>query len=314
MLRYTLRRLALVIPILFALSIIAFLYAYALPGDPVTAMLGTTGNQAARESLRRELGLDRPILEQYLSWLANALQGNLGLTFRGGQPIGPYILSRIPATLELALAALFVGLVIALPSGIVAGMRKNSRLDYFFSVFSLLGYSIPLFWTGYLLLLVFAVNLRVLPTQGYVPFLEDPIRNLTFLVLPALSLGLLIAPFMARMVRTAVIETLQEPFIGYARAKGLRNRIIFVRYILRNALVSVLVVLGLNLGYLLGGQIIIEEMFNWPGAGRVIIGGVRERDYFVIQAAILVYATLFIFINLVVELVHGWLDPRVQLK
>jgi len=313
-LRYAVRRLLVFIPLLFGLSFATFFYMQLIPGDPIAGMLRYEGNPELIARLRHEFGLDRPLLVQYLDWLGRVARGDLGVTFRSRQPIAPLLLGRIPATLELALGALVVAIAIGLPSGIIAGLRKGSRFDYVFSLVSLIGYSTPIFWLGYIFVLVLSVHFRLLPSQGYVPLTEDPLASLRFLLLPAVTLGLALAPYIGRMTRTAVIETLQEPFIFYARAKGLRRRVIFWRYIFRHAFVAILVVLGLNIGYLLSGQILVEEMFNWPGAGRVIIRGILERDYFVVQAAILTYAALFLAINFVVELLHGWLDPRVQLQ
>lgn len=314
MLRYTANRLLLFLPILFGLSVVTFIYIHLIPGDPVQAMVGPSGGPELVAQMRQELGLDRPLHIQYIDWVSGALRGDLGISFRSRQPITPLLLARIPATLELAGAALIVAIGIGLPSGVLAGLKKNTRFDYAFSLLSLGGYSMPIFWLGTLLLLLFGVYWKVLPSQGYVPFERDPVANLRLLILPAVTLGIGLAPYIGRMARAAVIETLQENFIVYAHAKGLRERTVFLRYVFRHAIVGILVVLGLDIGYLLSGQIIVEEIFNWPGAGRIIVRGVLERDYFVVQATILVYALLFLTINFIVEIMHGLLDPRVQLK
>jgi peptide/nickel transport system permease protein len=314
MLRYVVRRLILFIPLLIGLSLVVFFYIHLVPGDPIAGMLRYEGNPEIAAKIRHEFGLDRPIYIQYFDWLNKALHGDLGMTFRARYPIAPLLLDRIPATLELALGALVVAILIALPAGIIAGLNKNSAFDYIFSLFSLIGYSTPVFWSGYILILLLAVRWHMLPSQGYVPFNEDPWRNLQHLLMPAFTLVILLAPYVGRMTRAAIIETMQDFFVLYARAKGLKRHIIFWRYILRHAIISILVVLGLDIGYLLSGQILIEEMFNWPGVGRLIVRGVLERDYFVVQATVLVYAGLFLLVNLIVELLHGWLDPRVHLE
>lgn len=311
--RFVLRRLLFAAPVLMGLSVVVFLYIRVIPGDPVAALLTTNPNPTAIANLTHEFGLDRPLVVQYLAWLGGAVQGDLGLTFGSRQPIGPLLLSRIPATLELAFAAMFVGSVIAIPGGIYAGTHVESKFDRVYSVLVLSAYSVPVFWTGYILVLVLSVGLRVLPSQGYVPLLEDPVGNLRFLVMPALALGLLFAPLMARMVRSAVIESNQELCVFYARAKGLRPRTVLIRYIVRPAAASVLIVFGLNFAALLSGTIIVEEMFDWPGAGRVIVRAVLERDYYLVQGSVLVFATLFVVINLGIEGLHAWLDPRVRL-
>lgn len=251
---------------------------------------------------------------QYFDWLSKALRGDLGITFRSRQPITPLLLQRVPATLELALAGLIVALLLSLPAGIIAGLHKNTRFDYIVTVLALGGYSMPVFWTGTLLLLLLGVRWQVLPSQGYVPFSQNPVENLKHLAMPALALGIGLAPYIGRMSRAAVVETMQEVFVAYAQAKGLRRITMLTRYILRYAVVSIVVVLALDIGYLLSGQIIIEELFNWPGAGRVIVRAILERDYFMVQSTILIYAGVFLLINFGAELLHAWLDPRVQLK
>ncbi len=314
MLRYIINRLVLFIPLLFGLSIVVFIYIHLIPGDPVQAMVGPYGSQEFVAQLREEFGLNRPLYVQYVDWLTNALRGDLGITFRSRQPIAPLLAARIPATLELALGGLIIAILMGLPTGIIAGLNKNSRFDYIFSVLSLGGYSMPIFWSGTLLLLLLGVKWQVLPSQGYVPFKDDPIQNLKHLTMPAVTLGIALSPYIGRMARAAVVETLQEPFVAFARAKGLKRVTILSRYVLRHAITSIVVVLGLDIGYLLSGQIIVEELFNWPGAGRVIVRAILERDYFMVQATILIYAGVFLLINFLVELLHAWLDPRVQLK
>ncbi len=314
MLRYTINRLLSMIPLMLGLSLAAFLYVHLTPGDPVAAMLGPVAVPGQIEEMRHTLGLDRPLMERYVEWLQGALQGDLGITFVTRQKLTPIILSKIPATIELALGGMFVAVVIGLPAGFFAALKKNTRIDYFFSLLALGGLSMPVFWFGTLLLLYFGVSQRILPTGGYIPFTEDPGMNLKFLIMPALSTGFGVAPFIARMTRTTVIETLQEPFVAYARAKGLRERVVLYRYVLRHAICQIVVVMALNIGNLMSGSILIEQLFLWPGMGRVTIGAVQDRDYYVIQACILIYAALFFITNLAADLLHAWLDPRIQLK
>jgi peptide/nickel transport system permease protein len=277
-------------------------------------MVGPYGSQEFVAQIREEFGLNRPLYVQYFDWLSDAVRGDLGITFRSRQPIAPLLVARIPATIELALAGLLIAILMGLPAGIIAGLYKNSRFDYFFSLFSLAGYSMPLFWTGTLLLLLFGVKWQVLPSLGYVPFRQDPVQNLQHLIMPALTIGIGMSPYIGRMARAAVVETLQESFVTFGRAKGLKRATILTRYVLRHAVSAIVVVLGLDIGLLLSGQIIVEELFNWPGAGRVIVRAILERDYFVVQSTILIYAGVFLLINFAVELIHAWLDPRVQLN
>jgi peptide/nickel transport system permease protein len=314
MLRYTANRILLFIPILIGLSLVTFIYIHLIPGDPIQAMVGPQATPELVTQLRHQFGLDRPLPVQYISWVTGVLHGDLGITFRSRQALTPLLLDRIPATLELAGAALLVAVLVGLPTGILAGLHKNTTFDYVFSLLSLGGYSMPVFWTGTLLLLLFGVQWKLLPSQGFVPFTRDPLGNLRSLILPAVTLGIGLAPYIGRMARASVIETMQEQFVSFARAKGLREKTVLWRYILRHAMVAILVVFGLDIGYLLSGQIIVEEIFNWPGAGRIVVRGVLERDYFSIQATVLLYALLFLSINFLVELLHGLLDPRVKLS
>lgn len=314
MLRYVALRIALIVPALVGLSVAVFFYLQLIPGDPIAEMLGNEGNPALIRELRHRYGLDRPVPEQYVEWASRLMHGDLGVSFRSQQPITPILMDRLPATLQLAAGGLLVALLIALPSGIIAGLKRNTRLDYVFSALALIGLSTPMFWLGTLLLLVFAVRLGWLPSQGYVPLTQDPATSLKLMILPCFALGLGLAPYLARMTRAAVIEVTQEPYVPYARAKGLRPRTILARYTVRNAIVPVSVVVGLDVGRLLGGSIVIEEIFNWPGSGRLLTRGVLELDYFMVQAMIMVYATLFLVINLGVEVMHARLDPRVRLR
>src|SRR5258708_959331 len=254
MLRYIASRLLLFVPLLLGLSIVVFFYLHLVPGDPVSAMYGNQSTPQVIVQVTHDLGLDRPLIVQYASWLNGLLHGDLGISFRSRLPLTPVFLERIPATLELAGGALFVGLLIGLPTGAIAGLRKNTWVDYLSTMIALAGLSMPVFWSGTILVLIFSLNLRLLPSQGYTPFLEDPGRNLRFFLMPAFTLGLAIAPYIARMTRTAVIETLQEPFVNFARAKGLQNVVILWRYVWLHAFVSIIVVLSLNIGFLLSGQ------------------------------------------------------------
>jgi len=314
MLRYAVRRLITYIPILIGLSVIVFLYVHLVPGDPVAALLGPEGSPEMVRQLRHEFGLDRPLIEQYLSWVRNVLRGDLGITFKSRQKITPLLVNRIPATLELAGASLMVALLLGMPAGLLSGLRKNSRLDRLLSLLSLGGLSMPAFWTAALLMLFFGLRLRVLPTSGYIPFATDPKRNLVFLIMPAFSLGFSRAPYIARMTRAVVIETLQEPFILLARAKGLKGRILFLRYVFRHAVCQIVVILAMVTGRLLSGAIILEEFFMWPGIGRLAVASVLERDYYLLQACILVFAAMFLVLNLLADVIHARLDPRIQLR
>jgi peptide/nickel transport system permease protein len=312
--RYTVERVLLAIPLLFGLSLLVFAYVRLIPGDPVTAMLGVQATPDLVARLKAQYGFDQPIWDQYVLWFGNIVQGDFGISFRSRQPVLPIIVDRLPATFQLMAGGLLVSLVVGVPAGIVAGMRYRSRTDGVISTVTLVGLGSPGFWTGTILMVVFALQLRLLPSQGYTPFVQDPIRSFQFMILPSVAVGLVVAPFLVRYVRANVIEIMKEPFVPYADARGLRERVIFWRYIIRNVLPSFVVVLGVLVGALLAGSVVIEALFNWPGMGRIFIGAVTERDYAMIQALILVYGVIFVAANLVAEIAQAWLDPRIRLR
>lgn len=313
MLRYAINRILIVIPLLLALSVLLFLYVHAVPGDPIAGMLGPNGSPELIAQIRADRGLDRPLYVQYWEWISGLVHGDLGVSLLSGQKITPIVVDRIPATFQLTFVSLFFTVLIGLPAGFLAGKYRGSWIDKVLSPAALLGLSMPVFWIGTLLILVLAVQLRWLPTGGYVPFAESPLESLRLTLMPALALGIHLSPFLARMVRATTIELQQEQFVVQARMKGLRSHTITYRYLLRNAIVPVLVVLGLQLGTLLGGQVIVEQLFNWPGVGRLLVEGAIQRDYLMVQSLILVVASIYVIVNLGVELLHAWLDPRVRL-
>jgi peptide/nickel transport system permease protein len=251
---------------------------------------------------------------QYWHWLTGLLaRGYLGISFGSGQAIAPILVNRIPATLQLTVAGMLFTVLIGLPAGFFAGIYKGRWPDWLLSPASLVGLSLPPFWVGTLLILVVAIGLHWLPAGGYVRLTQDPAASLRATIMPGFALGLSLAPYLARMTRASTIEVQQEQFVKHARAKGLRRRTILLRYLARNAILPVVVVLGLQLGRLLSGQVIIEELFNWPGVGRLLIGGAIQRDYAMVQALVLVIAATYVGLNLVAELMHAALDPRIRL-
>jgi peptide/nickel transport system permease protein len=301
------------IPLIFALSALLFVYMRILPGDPVAGILGPEATPELRQQLREFFGLDKPILEQYLLWLSDLTRGDFGISYTSQQEITPLLINRIPATLQLLLGGFFVSLSIGLPIGFLAGRKRGSLFDNIFSTFALMGLSMPIFWIGTLFVMYVGVSWGILPPEGYVPFSEDPVQSLKFTILPALTLGLVLAPYLARLTRAATIEIQQEPFMYQSQAKGLKKSTITFRYAARNVLPQILVVLGMQLGGLLGGQVIVEQLFNWPGVGRLLIQGALQRDYTVVQAVIMIVAILFVLINLAAEMLHAVLDKRIRL-
>lgn len=309
---YALRRALQAVVVLLGVSVIVFALVHVVPGDPIRVALGTRFDPDTYAALRERAGFDRPLVVQYVTWLGSALTGDLGVSFRSGQPVATTLLDRLPATVALAVAALVVALVIAVPLGIVSALRSGSVWDYLASVFSQIGISVPDFWLAILLILLFGLTLGWLPSTGYVPLTEDPWQWLRHLVLPATAVGVVSGSVITRFVRSSVLEALGEDYTRTARAKGLRETVVVNRHVLRNALVPVVTVTGLQLAYLLGGVIIIEAIFAWPGLGRLAYQAVQARDYPVLQGAVLLFATIFLLVNFVVDLLYAWLDPRIS--
>jgi peptide/nickel transport system permease protein len=313
MLRYAIQRIVLLIPLVIGLSFVIFMYLRLLPGDPVATMLGPGAPPGLIAQLRHDFGLDQPLLAQYVNWVEALTRGDLGISFASRQPIAPLLINRIPATLQLTIGGIFFAVLIGLPLGFIAGLRKDTKLDRLLSIGALVGLSTPAFWLGTIMILVVAVNLRWLPSAGYAPLLTDPVASLRFMLMPSLVIGIALAPYLARMTRAATVEVQQEPFVAFATGKGLKRRTIIGRYSFRNAIVPVVIVLSLQLGNLLGGVFVVETLFAWPGLGRLMVSGISQRDYFMVQAILLVVAVIWIVLNLCAELIHAWLDPRIRL-
>ena len=249
---------------------------------------------------------------QYLKWLGRAVTGDLGVSFRSGEPVSGLLVQRLPATLSLGLGAVFVALLIALPLGIFSALRQGTRLDYAASVLSQVGVSVPDFWWGIMLILLFSLTFGWLPPSGYVSFADSPLEWLKHLVLPAVAIGVISGSILTRFVRTAMLDALQRDSTRTARSKGLPEGLIVRRHVLRNALIPIVTVAGLQLAYLLGGLVVIEIVFAWPGLGRLAFDAVQRRDYPVLQGAVLLVALVFLLVNLAVDLLYAWLDPRIR--
>jgi ABC-type dipeptide/oligopeptide/nickel transport system permease component len=306
MIRHILLRLALAIPALWVIVTMIFLLAHIVPGDPVQQMLGEGARAEDIVQLRHDLRLDRPILSQYGHYLAGIAHGDLGESFRFGQPVTRVILSHYPATIELAVIALLVCALIAIPAGIVAAERRGSSTDHAVGFLTLLGLSVPNFALGPVLILVFSVLLGWLPVSGR----GGPAN----LVLPAITLGAALAAILTRMVRAAVIEELSSDYVRTARAKGLSNSAVLFRHAFRNALIPILTILGLQFGTLLAGTIVTETIFSWPGIGRLTVQAIGARDYPLLQGCILLIAVSYVFVNLLTDVVSAMADPRVRFE
>jgi peptide/nickel transport system permease protein len=312
---YLLKR-ALSLPLtLLGVSVVTFVFLRLIPGDAIVARLGTatalTPEQMA--SMRALFGLDQPLHLQYLSWLGSLLRGDAGFSIRTGQPVSAEIMARLPVTIELALGATMVALAVGLPLGLLSALRPNTAWDAFARGFGLIGLALPNFWLGTLLILLFARFLRWMPnTGGYVDLFADPLANLRFLVFPAVTLGVAMAAVVMRTTRSAMLDVLGADYVRTAHAKGLAAALVVQRHALKNGLIVVVTILGVQVGYLLGGAVIVEEVFSLPGIGRMLLNAINQRDYALVQAGVLVIATLFVIANTLVDVLYGFLDPRIR--
>lgn len=312
--RFLARRLLYTLVVLFGVLVLVFALVHLVPGDPVRIALGTRYTPEAYEALRSASGLDRPLIEQFFGYIGSALTGDLGVSFRNGDPVTVTLLDRLPATVSLAVAGIVIALVIAIPAGIYSALHEGKLSDGIVRVTSQFGVSIPDFWMGILLIALFSTTLGWLPTSGYRPLLSDPVGWLQHIILPALTVGVVAGAIMTRYIRSAVLEVASTGYVRTARSKGLAPRVITERHIVRNALVPVLTITGIQLATILGGVIVVEVVFAWPGLGRLVYNAVAARDYPVIQGAVLLIAALFLLINLIVDALYAVVDPRIRLS
>jgi peptide/nickel transport system permease protein len=309
---YILKRLVSMVPVLFLVSIVIFSLIHLTPGDPVVAMLGEEATPEARDRLRAQLGLDKPIPVQYGVWLAKALTGDLGRSIRTNQPVSEAIGERLPVTVELALLALSIALAIALPAGIIAATRRGTWADIGSTVTCLLGVSMPNFLLAVFLVYVFSLTLRWLPPIGYISPALDILGNLKGMIMPAITLGAFAAAATARLTRSTLLEVLGQEYIRTAFAKGLSEKAVISRHAMKNAMIPVVTVVGLQLGNLLGSAIVTETIFALPGVGRLVVDSIYQRDFPLVQGVTLYLAMIFLVVNLLVDLVYAYLDPRIR--
>jgi peptide/nickel transport system permease protein len=312
MVRYLIRRLLFSVLVVAGVVTIAFGLMHMIPGDPADAMLGTESNPAARAALRHDLGLDRPLLTQYASWWWHLVQGDLGKSVMIKQPVGSLIVERLPTTLPLAVLAMTIAIAIAIPAGILSAVRRNTWVDGVVSVLAFSGLSIPGFWLGALLILGFAVRWQWLPPSGYVSVFDHPLSGFRHLLLPAIALGTTFAAALTRMIRSSLLEVMARDYIRTARAKGQREYLILVRHALRNALIPAVTIVGVQVGALLSGALVIEQIFALPGLGRLTVQAVLDRDFPLLQGCIIVIALIFVVANLLTDLLYVYLDPRIS--
>jgi ABC-type dipeptide/oligopeptide/nickel transport system permease component len=302
--RFVLRRLLLAIPVLLGVATLVFSLIHLVPGDPVQAMLGESASPDDVAQMRVRLGLDRPLLVQYASFMRGAAAGDLGTSLRTNQPVTRAIAERVPATFELAMGAMLVAVIIAIPLGIIAAVRVGTRVDHIATTLALIGISMPNFWVGPLLAIVFSVSLGWLPVSGR--------GTAAHLVLPAITLGAPLAAVLARMTRTSVLEELRELYVLAARARGVSRARAVLKHAFRNSLIPIVTVFGLQFGAVLTGAVITETIFAWPGVGRLLVVSISSRDYPAVQGCILLIAITYVSMNLLVDVLYGFLDPRIR--
>lgn len=311
--KYLLRRLLLAIPVILLVTIMVFSLMHLIPGDPATVILGQEATPEAVAAMRAQLGLDRPIVIQYLTWLWGVLHGDLGRSLVDHTPVAKLILQRLPATLELTVGTFVIALLIALPAGIFSAARRGTWIDYLSSGFALGGMSIPHFWLGMMFIVLFAVKLGWLPASGYVPFTQNPAANMMAMIMPMVATGLREAAVLMRMVRSSLLEVLDADYVRTAYSKGLKEKTVILDHALKNAFVPVLTSSGLMIAGLLGGLVITESIFSIPGYGKLIVDSIFTRDFVTVQGAILVSALLVVLVNLIVDLLYTVIDPRIKL-
>ncbi len=310
--RYLLQRFVFAIGVIFGVTLAVFMIVQLIPGDPARVSLGMQATEENVEIRRERMGLNRPVAEQYISWVTNAARGDFGDSLITGQSVSDQLVQRLPATLQLAGFALVIGMAIAFPLGIVSALRPNSLVDFFASIVSQVGVAIPDFWLSILLVLLFSQTLGWLPPSGYTPITEDFGDWLSHMILPALTAGLISASIQTRFIRSAMLEVLSENYIKTARAKGLSQRVVISRHALRNALITIVTILGLQVTALLSAVVVIEIVFNLPGLGRLALDAVLDRDYTLLQGAVFIIAFLVTVINLLIDLTYYFLDPRIE--
>jgi len=312
MLAYLVRRLALMVPVAFLVSVAVFSLIHLTPVDPAELILGEERSPQAVAALRHELGLDQPLPQQYLTWIGRALHGDLGRSVRTNQPVAQAIAERIPNTLELGIAALAWSVLLAIPLGTIAALRRGSPIDVLATGFTVLGVSVPNFFIGILLILTLSVGLRWFPPGGYTPFSESILDNLHRLVLPAITLGTVTTAINTRFTRSSMLDVLNQDYIRTARAKGASWRQVIWDHALKNALIPVVTIVGIQVGSLLEGALVTETIFSWPGVGKLAIDSIFGRDYPIIQGIVLVIAFSYMLANLAVDMAYAWLNPRIS--
>jgi peptide/nickel transport system permease protein len=315
MIRYIFRRLLAVLPTMLGISIIVFLIMHMIPGDTISAMIGTKFKltDAQMIALREYFGLDQPLYVQYFRWLWNAIHGNFGISVRTGFPVTYEILSRVPLTLELTFFSVIIGLGFGMPVGILSAIHQGKPMDWFGRIISLIGLATPSFWLGTLIIYALSVYFKILPNAGnFVDFSQNPIENLKQIFFPAFVLSFDFGASIIRTSRASMLEEISKEYITTARSKGLKNRTVIIRHCLRNALIPIITLVGLQTGYMFGGAIIVENIFSIPGIGRLLLNAINQRDYALVQGTIVFVAGMFVIVNLIADLTYVLADPRIK--
>ena len=315
MIEYIVRRLFFGVLVLLIMTTFIFIIMRAVPGDVVTLQLANSGATAEQmDALKAEMGLDKSVFAQLIDWGKNALQADLGSSLWSGQEVSQIVSARLPVTIQLALMAIVLAIIIGIPIGVISAVKQNTFIDHFLKVISIGGLSIPSFWLGLILLTFLSLAFNWIPPLGYQSFADNPIVNLQQMFLPAICLAITLSASIVRMTRSAVLEVLHSEFIRTVRAKGAKEAVVIFKHALRNSLISVITLIGLQIGYLLGGTVVLESIFALPGLGSLIFESVLVRDYPIVQSTVLVFGAMFLLVNLIVDVMYGWVDPRIRTK
>ncbi len=302
------------IPILLIVSFIVFIIFRVIPGDPVMFILGANPDPGAVKALNHQFGLDKPLITQYFIWLTNIMQGDFGTSYIKNTPVLDLIIDKFPATLQLSIFSMVLGTILGIPAGIFCGLKHNSWIDIILRTFSFLGFSIPRYWLAILIVIFFSININLLPPAGYVPLTDNILKNLHYSILPTITLALPIASEQMRFLRSSMLDVIRQDYIRTARAKGLSEFYITNKHAIKNALIPFLTIFGLQLGFLLGGAVVVEQITAWPGIGWLTLQSINLRDYSVVQGVVLFSAFAFLTINLLVDILYTILDPRIRFQ
>jgi peptide/nickel transport system permease protein len=312
MVSYILQRIVQLPPVLLVISTLVFFVFHVIPGDAATSRLGFNADPQTVARLQKEFGLDKPLYEQYYLWLKDAVRGDLGRSYINQQPVVSLVLEKFPATLELAVLGVALSLLISIPIGAIAALHRGGWIDQVARIISMIGYCMPRYWLAVLLILAFSVRVQWFPPAGYVPLSQDPVANLRHAALPVVALAATLAAVQVRFLRSSLLDVIAQDYVRTAYAKGLPHRIVILRHAFKNALIPFVTVVGLQFAHLLGGLVVVEQIFSWPGVGWLMIQSITQRDVAVVQGAVLLIATGFVLINLLVDVLYAYLDPRIH--